>query len=359
METPLLPARATPPGRILRRELEARTWSQQDLASILGRPTQAISEIIGGTKAITPETAVALGAAFGTSAEFWASLESNYRVALARRTPQDEVARKARIYDYAPVRELIKRGWLPSVHSAEDLERAVLDFFRISDLSREPKLSVSLRSSAHGDGTSLAAQRAWVRRVEQHVEGKKLPPYDQRRLAEAIPALRRLAGDPAAVAAVPTMLEELGVAFVVVRHLSGTKLDGAAAFVQGTPTVALTMRFDRIDYFWFTLFHEIAHLVLGHDGGHLDVDASTDDIDEEERAANAMAAGWLLGAELEALCERSPRLSKKAIEAFAEQHHIHPGLVVGRLQGMNRIPYSQLRGLLVKVAEHLAPWNVG
>ncbi len=84
MDENFMPARAVPPGRILRRELEARGWTQKDLAEILGRPAQAITEIVRGTKQIMPDTAVALAAAFGTSPEFWSNLEANYRFALDR-----------------------------------------------------------------------------------------------------------------------------------------------------------------------------------------------------------------------------------------------------------------------------------
>lgn len=74
------PARLVPPGRLLRRELEARGWTQKDLAAVLGRPQQAVTEIVRGTAPITPHMASSLGAAFGTSAEFWSQLEADCRV---------------------------------------------------------------------------------------------------------------------------------------------------------------------------------------------------------------------------------------------------------------------------------------
>jgi addiction module HigA family antidote len=77
------PARVIRPGIILQREIEARGWTQKDLADIIGRPQQTISEILRGTKQITPETALELSDAFGTSPEFWMNLETNYRLRLA------------------------------------------------------------------------------------------------------------------------------------------------------------------------------------------------------------------------------------------------------------------------------------
>ena len=85
MSQSLRAARVVSPGRILSRELEARGWTQKDLAEIMGRPIQTINEIIRGTKQVTPETALELADAFNTSPEFWMNLEANYRLHLARK----------------------------------------------------------------------------------------------------------------------------------------------------------------------------------------------------------------------------------------------------------------------------------
>jgi addiction module HigA family antidote len=110
MSNTLTPARAISPGRILQRELDARAWTQKDLAEITNRPAQTINEIIKGTKQITPETARELSAALGTTAEFWTNLETNYRLNLAKKKQkEEEIERRSRLYTLAPISELIKR----------------------------------------------------------------------------------------------------------------------------------------------------------------------------------------------------------------------------------------------------------
>ncbi|HEV8605264.1 MAG TPA: HigA family addiction module antitoxin [Tepidisphaeraceae bacterium] len=79
------PFRLVPPGEILREEIEARGWTQKELAQRIDRPFQAVNEIIRGRKQITAATALALARALGTSPEFWMNLEMNYRLDLARR----------------------------------------------------------------------------------------------------------------------------------------------------------------------------------------------------------------------------------------------------------------------------------
>ena len=87
------PAEVFPPGDFLSEELEARGWTQGDLARIIGRPLQAVNEIIKGKKRITAATAKALGLALGTSPELWLNLETSFELAT---TPDPDPAIKRR-----------------------------------------------------------------------------------------------------------------------------------------------------------------------------------------------------------------------------------------------------------------------
>ncbi len=82
-----------PPGDVLKEELEARGMTQKELAARLGRPPQAINEIINAKKAITPETAIGLEKVLGIDAQFWTNLEADYRMVLARDHERDALER--------------------------------------------------------------------------------------------------------------------------------------------------------------------------------------------------------------------------------------------------------------------------
>lgn len=366
MSTELHPARLVLPGRILRQELEARGWTQRDLAAILGRPEQAISEIISGSKQITPETSLELSQAFGTSPEFWNNLEANYRLELARTQAQgDVIARRSRLYAELPLREMANRGWLTLRESVDELESEVAGCLGAPLLPEPPRLAARLRgSAAHAPLTY--AQLAWLRRAEALARGQTIT--GTWRADNLDPLVHELASHMRGiddVANVPDTLARWGVRLVFLRHLTRTNLDGAAFWIENDPAVALTLRHDRVDSFWFTLMHELAHLAEGPSAAYLDQleDGGEDETepppaDSYEEAANRLASYWLLEPQAfyDFVTRTAPRFSRASIEAFAASQGRHPGIVLGRLQREGLVPYQNLRGLLVKVSPALVGW---
>jgi len=351
------PARVVTPGHVIKHELEARGWTQKDLARIIGRPPQAISEIVRGRKQIIPETALQLAAAFGTSPELWINLEANYRLHQAR-TEHDEteITRKSRLYSLAPVSELIKRGWIRAVDSLGELEREVCAFLEIDSPDQQPHLAANLRQTQARE-PEVIAQIAWVKRVEHLARAQKATTFDPARLQAAIPDLLACAARVKDVDCVPALLQSLGIHFVIVPHLPHTYLDGAAFTLEDCPVVALTLRYNRIDSFWFTLLHELAHIIAGHEGLYLD---NLDERDGNglEAEANQMAQDWLIdrAAFTRFVAATQPHFSRAKIVAFASSLGRHPGIILGRLHYEGLVPYKNLRSLLLGVKPQLEGW---
>ncbi len=358
MSNNLTPARVVAPGRILSRELEARGWTQKDLANIIKRPPQAINEIIQGTKKITPETALELSDAFGTSADFWNNLEANYRLHLAKKQKKDsDIQRRSRLYNLVPIDELIKRQWIPLTDSIDDLEKAVCDFLEISSPNDTPKLAVNCRYNRQL-GTENTALLAWMKRVEYLARQQEVGTFNREQLRAAIPDILACAESEEKIAQIPSLLLDLGIHFVIVFHLNKTYLDGAAFYLENNPVIALTLRHDRIDCFWFTLMHELAHIEAGHQGVYLDnIDYLESNPEEEE--ANQKARDWLISPDAfeSFIAKTNPKFLRKAIEDFAQADKRHPGIIVGRLQHDDVIGYNTLRKYLVKVRSYLTNWT--
>ena len=351
------PAEAFPPGEFLREELEERGWTQDDLASILGKGTRTVNEIVMGKRGITPDTARGLSAALGTTAEFWLNLESAYQLWRLQNDNSDAVAHRARLYTIAPVKDMIRRGWIGASGSLDVLERGILSFFDLPNLQETPSFGAhaSRKSTSYEEVT--AAQCAWLFRAMHLSQYASAGQFNASDLESGLGELRSLLWAPNEARHIPQVLGELGIRFVVVEHLPGTKIDGASFWLNDNPVIAVSIRFDRIDNFWFTLMHEIGH--LADQRGAMDTEMESVRYDSERPAdelmADAFATGHLVPSEaLESFIARvSPLYTTERIEGFAKRWQIHPGIVVGQLQHRNELVWANFRRLLVNIRSHV------
>jgi HTH-type transcriptional regulator/antitoxin HigA len=352
-----VPAEVFPPGEFLRDELESRGWSQVVLAEILARPPRLISEIVSGKRAITPETAKGLAAALGSSAELWMNLESAYQLSRTR-IETSVVARRAKLYGKFPVKELIRRGWVPRANDFQSLEKNVCKFFGVQSPDESPAFRHAAKKRQYND-VPQTLQLAWLNRAEQVAKDIEAHPYSAPALKEAIKELQKCLREVEDVKKASRILSRAGVRFVIVEYLPRAKLDGACFWIEKrkSPVIALSLRLDRIDNFWHTLFHEIDHVVNGEGKQTPIVDivetehAPNSALPREEMRANASAAKYCIPEEdLNEWVSQTPRVASRGnILAFAERVGVHPGLVVGQLQHRGLIPYSFHRELLEKV----------
>lgn len=354
-------AEVFPPGDFLLEELEAREWSQQELADILDRPPRLISEIVSGKRAITPETAKGLADAFGTSADYWMNLESQYRLSRVK-VAGDSVARKARLYSNFPVREILRRGWVRASENIAVLEQRFCEFFNIKSVDDVPQLCHSAKKTC-AMVEATPNQLAWLFQVRSMAIQQVVPAYTNAKLLSAINKLRALTSSPEHARQAPAILKEAGVRLVIVEPLAGSKMDGACFWLENIkPVIGMTMRFDRIDNFWFVLRHEIEH-VIREDGkaeneAVVDIDLGdlNEGLPEHERRANAAGADFCVPtAELNKFIARvHPYFSEAKVLQFAQHINVHPGLVVGQLQRrLGR--HDFLRKYQVKVRTYVLP----
>lgn len=332
-------AEVFPPGEFLREELEARNWTQTELAEIIGRPVRLINEIIAGKKTITPETAIQLGESLGTGPEVWMNLESQYQLSKVR-SADDLIARRAELYNRFPVREMIKRGWISASKNIDVLEQQFLEFFGVKQVN-EPIVFCHAAKKTDAEAAASTLQLAWLRRAWQVSSELVTGTYSETMLRKALPRLAALRTAPEETRHVARILDECGVRFVIVEPIAGTKIDGACFWLaDDKPVVAMTLRLDRIDNFWFVLRHELEHVLQRHgrDQGYIldrEIESdSADQINEEEKVANAAAASFSVDqAEMHGFVARvAPFFKEERVLLFAQRLNIHPGLVVGQLQ---------------------------
>lgn len=346
------------PGDFLAEELEARGWSQIELAEIIGRPTTLISAIIKGKKQITPDTAIQLGDALGTGAEIWMNLESQYQLSKVKEV-SDSVARKAKLYERFPVREMIKRRWIEDTKNIDILEQQFKKFFDIKNL--DDRLEFCLSAKKTNILEDLTGQQlAWLYRVKMLASTQITNKYDENALRTAIPKLRALLSAPEESRHVSKILIKCGVRYVIVEPFPGSKIDGACFWLdENKPVIGLSLRLDRIDNFWFVLRHEIEHVLQGHgkkSGFILDIDSDTTGLEtiiEEEKVANSAAADFCVSKlELDNFYDRVfPLFSEQKVKLFAQRIGVHAGIVVGQLQRRLK-RYDFLRAHQVKIRSY-------
>ncbi len=361
----LRPFRPVSPGEILLDELDAREWTQSEFAEIIGKPSQKVNEIIKGKKPISAEVAILIGEALGTSAEMWLRLEADYRIQkFAKERGSDElVAKKSKLFGIAPVTELIKLKWLNcrkkkgklTVSAIEEIEAKLCEFFEVSSVDdiETKRMCASFRKGkcAETIGPSL---RAWTQKATLMARDENVEDYEAGKFEKHIDELRRLSLEKNVLKQTKNVLSKLGVRMVVAPHLSRTRLDGAAFWLEeDAPVVGTTLRLNRIDNFFFTLFHELAHLSLhkADNGAFLDEDIFTQKEEPEEEEANAQAQEWLLPKSVfrRWTTENAGNFNVPSVRRFAEDIGVHPAIIAGRLQHEELVPYSYMRNIFEKV----------
>lgn len=306
---------------------------QKDLVPILGSRSR-VSEVLGRKRPLTVQMIRALAVSLGIPAD----LLIGESVAGGDRSTSES---KELDWKKFPVREMEKRGWfkIPTVigDSAEAKLRAFL-----SELTKEGEAFALFRRKFRGaevDEKSYYSTLAWSARVlmRAKVFDNTLPKFEPSRITpEILRDLARLSWFKNGPRLAVEFLAKCGIATIVEPRLPNAVIDGAAMLTaQGMPVVGLTLRIDRVDYFWFTLLHEVAHIWR-----HLNVPEETfidraDSIDKpqlKEKEANRIARDAFIK---RAIWERSvARLAptKKNIQELADELHIHPAIIVGRLQ---------------------------
>lgn len=359
METPFPGSRPEHPGKMLRRMLDERRWSQDELADVIGCRRQTVSAIVAGRSGVTADMAVSLGTAFGNDPAEWLRWDSAYQLSLVDADKAD-IGLRAKMYEMAPIRDMQKRGWIDGTDNVAAL-RGELERFFGGSIYEGIKFPVAPRKSDPLDAMN-AAERAWVFKAKEMAGNFPLAAeFFPERLSAAEKKLRQLAAFPKEVQHLPQILAYYGIRFVIIEPLPGARIDGAAFWLdECSPVIAISARWDRVDAFWFTVMHEFMHIKNG-DAVSFDVNlleesdkgivAVVSPDDERERLANQRAADLLVPQdELAEFIKRvSPLYAATRIIQFAHRIRMHPGIIVGQLQHRGELRYSAHRDLLVKI----------
>lgn len=352
-----------PPGFFIKKELDARGWSQADLAFVLDMQPQQLNSILSGKHSITTQLAVALEDALGMPAEFFSSLQTQYD--LANASPGNpEIQKRAMWQAKYPLREMIARGWVEDAE-ADLIDAQMMRFLEVKRLSDVPHLGATAQSVAHeAKKTSVESsykeatpeQLAWLHRVRHLARSMHVEAYAKERLLIVTNRLAALRTSPDDAVTACDMLASAGVRLVVVETLPGAKIDGVCTWLSDEkPVIGLSNRHDRLDNFWFVLRHEIEHVLRGHGQQAAIFDDDTtltpDAVEIEEKQANDAAADFCVPRSQMAsfIARKGNFVSEADIVGFSKRLAVHPAIVVGQYQFATK-KWSFLRKYLSSAA---------
>jgi HTH-type transcriptional regulator / antitoxin HigA len=342
---------AVAPGATLQETIDALGMEQKELATRTGMAPKTINQIIKGKAPISFETAQKLELVTGVPAKIWNSLESKYREQLAQLAAEEALSTEENLafLKKVPVAALRKRGLIPPRGGKAQQLQAVLRFFGVSTVEAWEDLwlrpSAAFRKSACFEA-SPGAVAAWLRIGELHARELRCEPYSQSAFERAVMDARALTFEQldAFLPRLVGMCSGAGVALMMVKGFPKCPVSGATRWLtKSTALIQLTLRYKTNDQFWFSFFHEAAHILFDKRGVRIH-DGKVDSA--SERRADAFAADTLIpAADYQAFAGRGGRYSFARIRAFAAAVGVHPGIVVGRLQRDKRLKYSHCNGL--------------
>lgn len=343
---------ATHPGEHLAEQIEARGWSQADFARLANLTPKLISTIISGRNPVTPDTAIKLERVLGLKAEIWTRLQSNWDLCEARALERTADCGTEAWVKQFPIKELQARGRLPKKADVAALKEGLLRLFGIGAIEAYPEKLSSLivqhrQSRAHSVSPHHVA--AWLMLGEEKARAMAVPAFDLDRFIMAMREVRALTlAEPAVFEPrMKTLCGDAGVALVFVKPISLTRLYGSARWLdRERAVIQMTLRMKSNDHFWWTFFHEAAHLVL-HRGRNF-IDEEDGSRDKFEQEADQWAVEILAGrARFDRFAASRPR-SEASVRRFSNEVCIHPGIVVGMLQHQGVLPYRNLNKLKVR-----------
>lgn len=314
------------PVEAIRFRMEQQGLKPKDLVPYLGSPSK-VSEILNGKRPLTLTMIRRLHEGLGLPAEVLIAEKAD-------RLPPEIPVEKF------PLKVMYERGWFSwfsgSWNEAWEQADELLRRFFNNNLDLETIPALHRQRVRSGSEEDLFALHAWKTRVIRVATAKQLKaPYDPTAINEKfINNLRALSLHADGPKLALSLLEHYGIAVVIESHLKGTHLDGAALRMAGVPVIGLTLRHDRLDNFWFCLFHELAHVTRHLCSDY--ADAFFDNLDAKSSGAEAEADQFALDGLIPpkewAKLKKVTKLTAKSIIEEARRLVVHPAVIAGRIR---------------------------
>ena len=336
---------AVPPGATIKEQLRDRGMSQKEFAERMDMTPKHISQLINGEAKISPEVAVRLEMVLGVPAKFWNNLEAIYQEKLIKARLENTMEEDIQLCKNYPYNEMSKLGWVSETRKMNERVINLRKFFEVVNLgivSNRKLIGVAYRLLADPNENEYSLL-AWSQKAKVEARKHLVSCINIQKLKNNLQTIRSMTTESPDMfcGKLEELLNSCGIAIVFLPHLKGTYLHGAT-FIDGKKIVlGITLRGKYADMFWFSLFHEIGHIILGHIG-------QNEISKEDELDADRFASEILIPQNKYDSFINNNRINRQSIIDFSYKVGIDCGIVVGRLQRDKYIGYDMFNDLRTK-----------
>ncbi|MCF0106427.1 MAG: helix-turn-helix domain-containing protein [Holdemanella sp.] len=336
---------AIPPGATIKEQLIDRHLSQKEFAIRMNLSQKHVSKLINGDVQLTSDVANRLELVLGVPATFWNNLESIYREKLTKALAENEMESDIEIIKKLPYKEMEKNEWIPATKNMKERVVNLRKFFEVVNLSLIMDASLCNIACRRLNETEKSdyALLAWAQKAKLEAREMETSSVDINILRKRISEIREMTieNPDEFIEKLKSILSKCGIALVFLPHIGGSYLHGATFYDGKKIVIGITLRGKVADKFWFSLFHEIGHIVLGH------IENGNGTSEQDEKDADAFAQDILIHPEDYNSFINNNSFSEESIIEFSHNIGIAPGILVGRLQKDAYIPYNAYNDLKI------------
>jgi len=339
------------PGDTIQETIDEIGMSQAELAERLGRSIPKLNELIKGKAPITKETATKLEYVLGIPVSFWLNLERNYQDELLAIEQMEFLEQCIEWLKAFPISVMIKNGLLPNTNDKPLLVESLLKFFRVASPVQWSSLYTNNQLAFKIDLNHTAEPQAisvWLRLGELQADKIQTAEFDKKIIRERFDEIQALCYQKPDnwMELLQQICSECGIALVYTPCISKAPIYGATRWIRNSskPLIQITDRQKDYNAFWFSFYHELAH-ILFHGKKDIFIDG-LDNLnidDEKEKQADDFAARMLLSEKERNELFRNSNYPVELIIAFSQKYIKNPSIIVSQIQREGKAQYNDFR----------------
>ncbi|MGI5945936.1 MAG: HigA family addiction module antitoxin [Lachnospiraceae bacterium] len=328
------------PGYYIKEIVEESGLTQEDFAKRLDTTPKNLSLLIRGEQNLSIDIAMKLSRMIGTSVSYWLNLQNAYDALIAEFKSEEELEQEREVFKALDYKYFRDNFGLPDLPRKIDEQIAeVRTFLNVSTLSvfQKRDMAVSFRSASKElSDVNIIKANAMVQIAINRALKMDAPKFNRRKFKQAVEYALSLTKNHADFyPLIRKAFFEAGVIFVILPNLPGSKINGATKKMERNVMLMVNDRRLNADTFWFTLFHEIGHIIHGDYGISFEKETG-----ENEEIADKFAADLLINPEEYQRFVKENKFGLMEIKAFADLIERDPGIVLGRLQNDELVGYN-------------------